>query len=1171
MNNPYKEFDTYGMRHLLTHLMQAEAWEGLEQIFSDAAFIEAKCIEEMIYELIVDYNEVILRTPDVYRILENIWNGLSVCHTELLQPFLHRFLYVATIPDQRVLKHAPKEEEIEISSRFRLPHPTYWPPMVQFLGGHKDEVIKYAPNEVATIAEQWLLQSQSQSYQKEAAELGLAVAWRVFYRDDCYTWYRQKSVDPKTAYRAVLASVPALPDQSIEFILIACGRQDAPPPPPELAEPAETLPERYPNLPIPPLGSIFPEVAIPPWPDGPRWQIDRHFHDVCLNESHRLMPLMALYPEIARELILALLIREPGMRPKDWSTNEYYCDYELQDKYGWFPPFYTGGPFFIFLSMNANAGLELVLRLVNFATEQWKDRRRVQSQEVPFVKIPFPDGEKKWFGERRMYTTYRDSTLFPDVIVCALMALEWWFYDHLEKEDDISRAIVVILKETQSLAFAGLLIGIGKKYPVFFNGLLKPLLAVPEFYYWETIHQFEGEGHHMIGWDRRRHTEHQIKQAYEWHAMPHRKLELNTVVLSLFLHDEGIRQFIENAREQWRIRLQNSIPDDPLYDRLNKLIREFDINNWQQEEHPGFEVLWTFQPPEDFQAQVKREYPQFLEQQRLLLFPSQCRQRLTENRPFAADELEMFWNSLQRIEQFTAVELEDFSQHLRENRDFGTTIDDSEIGKRYVRDALCGGAAVLIHLHREWLCVHPQKEEWCIRIIVESILTPPSFSPLDSEDSVYDINWDNFCAYAVPILWAEEPKSELWRELIVRLVIHPHYITTKMLFLQAVKYRQTLGDDFLRLQHLILRWAWVCWHLHSQRYYLENERQRNTYRKKVSKKFDQVVKQFIGGSLSVNPPSWEELAAEQHKQPRHIYKKHYFPRSPGLDITLIRHAFDGLPLLAEASDNGERQRWIAFWQEALNCVLRIIGNGNEEIEEIDGTPGEFEGWVFDKIVPVILQLLSSKEQQRFWKPIFQLGTPAHYWIESFLLRWFFDGLASNQYQEAFVHVWQEMLDFAFNSPKWTYNPARRNHRLEDLWYRLMGLDGNFLQLWNEQKTAIVNEMRNYYARWAPLHLFHGYNTSAFIAFLQTPATRDIRMDGLLWLDQAASTVNTDFKYEQESLARLFVFYWEHHRVPLRQHPQYWEAFLRLLKLLAMRGNNIAIELSGRISLEHSKI
>jgi hypothetical protein len=43
MKNPYEEFDEYGIRYLLIHLIQAEEWEGLEHIFSDADFIEVKC------------------------------------------------------------------------------------------------------------------------------------------------------------------------------------------------------------------------------------------------------------------------------------------------------------------------------------------------------------------------------------------------------------------------------------------------------------------------------------------------------------------------------------------------------------------------------------------------------------------------------------------------------------------------------------------------------------------------------------------------------------------------------------------------------------------------------------------------------------------------------------------------------------------------------------------------------------------------------------------------------------------------------------------------------------------------------------------------------------------------------------------------------------------------
>ena len=1169
MKNPYDAFDEYGLRYLLTHLIEAEAWEGMEQIFSDVLFVETKCSAEMRYELIVDYTDAILRSPDAFSLLENIWKGLAPRRSELLQQLLHRFLYVASVPDQRVLKFLPKDREFENSSHVRHPRPVYWPPMLKFLAHHRYEVIECAPNQVAKIVKQWLGQNQDHSYQKEAAELGLAIAWRIFHRDHCYNWYRQRNVRPKIAYQAVLASVAVLPKQAIEFILIACGRQEPPPPPPELIEPAEPVSARNPNLPTPPLGSFYPEVEIPAWPDGSKWPIDRHFREICLTESQHLVLLMAGYPEIARELILALLIREPGKRPEDWQSNEFYCDYELQDQHGWFPPFYNEGPFLTFLLLKPRIGLDLILRLVNFATEQWKARREAQNQAPPAVIIPFPNGEQRWLGDRRMYAAYRDSTIFPDVIVCALMALEKWCYDNLENQDALTEAINRILTQTQSLAFAGFLIGIGKKHPALFKNSLGPFLAVPEFYQWETMHQCDGEGHQVSGWDRLRHSEQQIEQAREWHNMPHRKQELSEVALHVFLNDEIIRKFIENAREQWQTRLQQSKLDDPLYDRLTKLSREFDIENWERGEHPEYGKFWRFQAPKDFLEQLVKERPQFLKQQTLFLFPSQCRQRLSENKALEEDELEEFWESLQRLERFTDEELENFSRQLHDRRESGLELDDPDAGIRQLRNSLCAGVTVLIHLHREWLREHPEKEEWCVRTLVDTILSPPSPSPLDNEVSVFDMNWDNFCAYAIPILWVEEPESELWRRLIVRLVTHAHYLTPQILFLQTVKYRRQLGDDFLRLQHLILRWAWARWHFRHP-VPMEKKRGRKKRHVKVSKKFDAVVQKFIKGSLATKLPSWVMLATAERSLSMPFSKKLHFQQDPGIDLTLIRHAFDAMPALEKAQGSSERFRIITFWKEALQCVLRLLGNGDDEIEEFDHTPGDFESWVFDKIAQLLLQFQATENPQDFWMPIFNLGVPAHDWIGFFLRDWIYYGLTFTQHKGKFIEVWKAMLDFAFSSPKWDNKLKKGNHYLDELWYLLMGLGGNYLNLWNEEKATLVTEMRDYYERWAPLHLFQGHRTSTFIAFLQNPAAKDICLDGLLWLERAANETESDFKYEQGSLVELLTFYWQEHQSALRQHPGYWSAFDNILNRLVRQGNTQALALSERVATEASK-
>lgn len=60
----WKDCDLYGLCYLPTHQIQAEFWEGIEQVLTDLRFIEAKCMAGMIYDLIGDYNATLDAIPE---------------------------------------------------------------------------------------------------------------------------------------------------------------------------------------------------------------------------------------------------------------------------------------------------------------------------------------------------------------------------------------------------------------------------------------------------------------------------------------------------------------------------------------------------------------------------------------------------------------------------------------------------------------------------------------------------------------------------------------------------------------------------------------------------------------------------------------------------------------------------------------------------------------------------------------------------------------------------------------------------------------------------------------------------------------------------------------------------------------------------------------------------
>jgi hypothetical protein len=94
---------------------------------------------------------------------------------------------------------------------------------------------------------------------------------------------------------------------------------------------------------------------------------------------------------------------------------------------------------------------------------------------------------RKWLGDTRVFQWPHGWPLFDGSLVeCALMALERWFYELIEQGVTIEPWVSRIMRESESLAFASLLLEVGKRLPSLFGGVLKPLLRVWELWYLDS-------------------------------------------------------------------------------------------------------------------------------------------------------------------------------------------------------------------------------------------------------------------------------------------------------------------------------------------------------------------------------------------------------------------------------------------------------------------------------------------------------------------------------------------------------------------------------------------------------------------------------------------------------------------------------------------------------------
>jgi hypothetical protein len=1067
--------------------------------------------------------EAVIFAANPLPLLDRLWPDLIENRGLLLRRLLGRFLQVATQPNPIVREILGANSETLAATINRLPYWPYWLPMLRFLHRNLENVIVLAPKQVAEIADAWLRSGGDNAPLRiETAELALALAEQILQREQLH--YGDELCE--IIYRAALAGAPDLPERLGALALEASARLETNSPALQDSEGGG----------VSQWGTVYSsfgqyEVEMPPpWPDGPRWEVDSEFQKACL-EPGVLYPLILSNPSLAREVLLALLIKEPI--PPDPSESAWYLGDDLLETarvevWEYKPPFYNRGPFLYFLENQPTEGLEVILRLVNFATERWAARFIEQGHPVPEVNATLQNCKYQWIGDAVVYSWYRPHYRCPKPIAIVLMALEKWLYDRIDKEESIDSTINLILQRSNSLAFAGLLSAVGCKKPTLFQGVLRPLLLFNEFHEWESFNQYNLEGLYIGDWSRE--PQWSIDLARDWYALPHRVNGIHNCADHLFLNEPSMRDFFEEIRTTWIVKLNQESQESKRY--LEKLIVDYDIENYTEMNDSEQGNALVFTPPSSVLARNVKLSQEIVERSNLTFFPFKCLQILDKGQVLSSNHLEQFWNVLQQISNVTLPESSD------------EVISRNE-------DALCGGAAVLLKLHRDWLKQNPEKEEWCFQEIIKTIFNPPIPVYYDAANSINSLGWEAFCAQLIPMIWSENPSEPIIRACIARLALNNHYETVKILFNSAAYYRNSLGDNFKQLQHLIRRCSVLRWRRDQSR----SQRESNI---DIETKLQQEFDSFVQNTISPIIPSLGEISFAM--VPGKSSKAHlYYRQIQGIDLTLIQSAYTWLPSLDQTTSETERNELITFWKEALSCTFQIMGDEDEEIAA-SHQPHEWNQWVTKQIAILVLQLRTTDEPEKFWQPILCLGKRGEFCIKFFLDAWFINGMRVEPASEKFIKRWKEMVEFVLSSPQWN----RKSLYLEDAWYSLLGF--RHFNFWTEAQKPVVRQMYPLYQRWAKEHLKNPYYAERFIIFLGKPAAEEILFDGLTLLEEVLILVNESFWKSdlQSCLVSLLDYCWRCHQSKLRHNPKAFDAFKELLKKLANFQNPMAIEIQQRL-------
>lgn len=1148
--------------YFLETTQDTEAWKNLF-----TSFASNKEIGRIAQDLLLESS---IFSSDPEGNLERLWEELKQDDGELLRRFLKRFLYTATFPSELALIFATAYQDEAVSdivARYRNPNWFYWIPVIKFLHAHKEDIIRFARRDTAEICDKWLRFSKDNwPGRAEAAGIAIDLAEDLLALNMSNMHFYDRSGYSKVVYRAAIASCKEQPDRVFDFVLTACSRRE---PSGRILEHINKYNERVEaaateskkKMDEEALAKLREDATFypfydegpmpPPWPEGPKYDVDRDLHELCVeseSDTDTLCPLIESFPDKATEVILALFIEAPRPKYRDRSPLEEYTG--LNYTHRWFPPFYTRGPFLFFMNKLPDKGLELIISLINFATERWADKWRDNERTPPNITIEFPWGQQNYIGDARVYYWHRDVPAISRIITSALMALEFWLYNAFENKETQERAkqsVERILREGKSLSFIGLLISLGKKYPDLFTNQLLPLLSIPEFYSWSMEHIIKSEGHQMIGWVGK--GEPMIKMAKEWNNMKHRKYDLMDIGPRIFLQLESTRSSFAKYRKAWIARYKNKDFYMVSPEVLENLINWYDLSNWQTKETEEG-IKYEFKMPDEIMQKRLESQKEMQDRQALIFLPMKFRRILDGEEDISNIDAESIWKT---IEYISTIKFDK---------------DDPEADVLEKENAICGGIAVLFKLFKDWLKSNPDKERWCANKITDLILNPLPERSFDSEVSIAPWAWDRYCAEVMPIIWAIDPSNALYRRCMAALVLNKHNETVGILFRSASELRRDLGSHFKQLINFMIRWAHARWKFYRERY-----SDKKTF--DINGWLENEAYLFESGKTPLILEIWYEIAKEEMHRRAKLYEKGKKkrgdrwkpPKDEYFDFWLMKAALGWMPPLNQAIDREERAEWLLSWKQAISWTVSILET--DERGEISGTPSEWDRWIFEQMAIQIFQMEDSENPDELWRPILELGAEGHYWVDDFLMEFFIKGIGYDAVSNNFITRWKQILEYAFASENWSASKGRFWFYRNKLWCELLGMNYLVSELWREDRESIITDMKPYYERWAKDFLNDPESAVFFIYFLKRPAARNLLLDALVWLnnasDKAGEAFFTDRHHDvQTPLANLLELSWKRHKTAIKENAASYEAYMNLLRKLVDLQNPQAIEIQQNL-------
>lgn len=1063
-----------------------------------------------------------------YEYLTELKPVLFASNGALLKRFFARFLFATSSPNDAIAHAFAGEDPSSLATyraEFRVPHWYLWGPVIRFVTENADACKSLAPTLTSEVIQPWLESIPAGIPRtKEIAGLAVTLAYEHLEEE---RRNRDETDNDFRVFRCLCLALAHVPESAEPLIRAAIGRTGNDP---------------YPNSQVRD-GKRFVEVesfhmpgrseVVGPWPDGPVARPSDRFREFILMGGG-LRELYGHSPDFAREIILAAAIREPYLRePHHMRIPSPDRELSIAEGRRFYPTFHNKGLFAYIFGLDADWALNLVLTLVDFAVDRLQDEAAEEHGYDASFELIINGQVRRINGDATSFGWHRDSNGSPNLITCALMALEKWLYEVIERGEG-QDVLQDLIQRIRSAPIVGVLLSVGKKN----NWLLQDTLRFLHFS--EVVHWVDidlvvrNENHQMIDWTGKSQAD--IEAALEWHNMPHRKQLLKALAFLALNLPEG-RSEAKTACKRWANAAKKASPEHKgSYDNL---IAIYTFENYSFEQRDDGVLI---------QCNLPRAIQKAAEEH-----------SAAAERSIAPLHLAMRSRLILNGDATTPEEIADLYSKARA-LEADPLERDSVIS---MEDALVGIAAVLQLKGAEFTDGNNEALDWAQRMIVQTCLNPPSRWEFDSDQSVSDNQWCHFAAQALPSICANRPDDLELRTALAAVVEEGHYKTTA--FLARAIFEVRSKDTKLYDQTVALLRAWAIETMHQHEVDRKSSYPEYQMTSEDWPDYADIRARFVDGSLDTTRHPLPAPVAVQRETPRGRHGGHDRDRArPLLDTHRLYYFIVNLPWQTLPEDAAERADVLSQWNDLFLELVAEISNGHMGGEEGSSVDWYQDEWQFFRYCGQLAAGGGVDSPMDEWaKRILQILPYAEHHAEQFILGVFDRLLSEDIPSHGVTERWLQLLECVLGSR----TPSQADWNKQYGWHEwdhwLVGDDHLLRRFnWRASHRVFVEQHVLIYESWVRQTCGSERGFRSMLAFLEMPACEGIRARACTWIDSElqGNLPNGRGTEVNDALASFLAS--ARTQVTQARHslPESFASFLNLTAMLNVKNNKLAMQL-----------